>query len=195
MNAQFFVVAIVTVWALSIAVAGIAPGDANAYHRAVKANKLDRLRKLTVQDTSGLNHQGPGLQSPVMFAALQGNAEAVRILIDAGADLTVGEKDGYTVVHGAGFQGRADVLRVLHEKGVDLNDRNHRDGFTGLHRACWGQSPAHAQTVRVFLELGVDPNQKAADGRTCGEMSSNHATKQVLEAFFRDKEERQKQEL
>lgn len=44
-----------------------------------------------------------------------------------GADTTIGERDGYTPMHGAGFQGRADIADLLFKAGVGLRDV-HADG-------------------------------------------------------------------
>ena len=45
-----------------------------------------------------------GGQSPLMAASLRGSVHAVRVLLKAGADATIGESDGYTPLHGAAFQ-------------------------------------------------------------------------------------------
>jgi ankyrin repeat protein len=42
-----------------------------------------------------------------MNAVLSGKIEAVKFLLSAGADSSIGENDEYTPMHGAGFQGRA----------------------------------------------------------------------------------------
>jgi ankyrin repeat protein len=39
-------------------------------------------------------------------------------------DFSIGEKDGYTPMHGAGFQGRADIARLLIAAGLDPSDRH-----------------------------------------------------------------------
>ena len=45
-----------------------------------------------------------------MGGVLSGSTEAVAFLLEKGADFRIGEKDGYTPPHGAGFQGRADIV-------------------------------------------------------------------------------------
>ena len=35
-----------------------------------------------------------------------------------GVDVTIGEKDGYTPMHGAGFQGRAKIGQLLISHGI-----------------------------------------------------------------------------
>ena len=44
-------------------------------------------------------------QTPLMKSVLMGHTEIVKILLDLEeVDVTIGEKDGYTPMHGAGFQ-------------------------------------------------------------------------------------------
>jgi|TARA_B110000196_G_C20763522_1_gene483259 ankyrin repeat protein len=94
---------------------------------------------------------------------------AVEALLSAGADATIGEGDGYTPMHGAGFQGRAEVAKLLIAHGLDPSDV-HSDGYTPLHRSCWGGEQRHTEMARVLLEAGVPHDQKATDGKTPIEM-------------------------
>ena len=52
-----------------------------------------------------------------MRAVLSGKLRAVELLLRAGADTSIGEKDGYTPLHGAGFQGRAAI--ATRPQGLD----------------------------------------------------------------------------
>jgi ankyrin repeat protein len=133
-----------------------------------------------------------------MAASLAGNADIVRLLLQHGADPTVGENLGYTAPHGAAFQGHANVLLVLHEVfaragllavpdrltlllqfGIELNAM-HEDGFTPFHRACWGAERRHTQTVELLLELGVDPHSRGRGGRSCVDMTPSALTRRLV---------------
>ena len=46
------------------------------------------------------------------------------------------------------------MVPILKEHGLDLLD-THKDGFIGMHRACWGQEQRHTDTVKAFLEAGA----------------------------------------
>ena len=46
----------------------------------------------------------------------------MKALIAHNADATIGEKDGYTPMHGAGFQGRATMVPLLQAYGLDPNE-------------------------------------------------------------------------
>jgi hypothetical protein len=72
-----------------------------------------------------------------------------RVLLANKADWKIGEEDGYTCLHGAGFQGRAGVARAAISFGLPPDDL-HQDGYRPLHRAAWGNSKGHADTMRCL---------------------------------------------
>ena len=91
-------------------------------------------------------------------------------------------------MHGAGFQGRAEIAELLITKGdLDPSDRvccatpmasltaslQHADGFTPLHRACWGDTPGHTAMVEVLLKFGVSPAERTGDGKLPSELTQN----------------------
>lgn len=85
----------------------------------------------------------------------------MRTLLDNGADPSIPENSGFTIMHGAAFRGRAVLVRLLAKHGAETNTL-HKDGFAPLHRACWGNEPDDTETVRALLELGVPANTPAS---------------------------------
>ena len=86
----------------------------------------------------------------------------------------------FTAMHGAGFQGRAEIVKILVDHGLDPLD-THKDGYIGMHRACWGREKRHAETVQAFIDAGVPydyPSEK--DGKPCREMTQNPDTIEVI---------------
>ena len=72
---------------------------------------------------------------------------------------------------------KADLLLKLHT----LLGVKHEDGFTPLHRACWGREARHTETVRVLLKAGAPPDDVGPDARSMVEMASgNPATQKLL---------------
>mmetsp|Transcript_13077 Transcript_13077/g.19281 ORF Transcript_13077/g.19281 Transcript_13077/m.19281 type:complete len:202 (-) Transcript_13077:23-628(-) len=123
-------------------------------------------------------------QTPLMASVLRGRTTTVRLLLGKDADFTIGEKDGYTPAHGAGFQGRAEIMQVLHEHGVNVIDDFHTDGYAPLHRACWGREQRHTDTIAYLVEkVGVDPELKSKDGKICAGMTRNEATRAFLQKY------------
>ena len=43
------------------------------------------------------------------------------------------------------FKGRAEIAKILIAHGLDASDR-HNDGYTPIHRACWGREARHTET-------------------------------------------------
>mmetsp|Transcript_3276 Transcript_3276/g.5094 ORF Transcript_3276/g.5094 Transcript_3276/m.5094 type:complete len:188 (+) Transcript_3276:77-640(+) len=145
----------------------------------VALDDAEKIRTAVAADSSELNKVGGGGQTPIMAACLGGKVNAVKALLDLGADVSIGEQDGYTPMHGAGFQGRAEVAKLLISHGLSMTDR-HEDGYTPFHRACWGMESRHTDTVRVFLDAGIDIDIKGADGKTCRRMTKNEKTRKLL---------------
>jgi len=58
---------------------------------------------------------------PLFLAAGEGNLEAVRYLLDEGADVNAREKLGDTALTEATYYGRFEVVKELLFRGADLN--------------------------------------------------------------------------
>jgi ankyrin repeat protein len=88
-----------------------------------------------------------------MYAAAFGNAETVKILIDAGAEVNARNSFDATALLWGGAD--IDKVRLLVEHGADVNARS-KIGRTPLHQAatCEGCSAI----VRYLLSKGADPN-------------------------------------
>ncbi|CAL1138291.1 unnamed protein product, partial [Cladocopium goreaui] len=148
-------------------------------HAAVRADDPAKLQE-ALDAGEDINMIGPGGQTPLMHGVLTGNPVCVKYLLGAKADTSIPEKDGYTPMHGAGFQGRAEIAKMLIAYRLNPSDK-HKDGFTPLHRACWGSEQRHADAVRALLRAGVPYDQPADNGQRCLDMTSNEATKKLLE--------------
>ncbi len=108
-------------------------------------------------DPNAANNNG---RTPVMEQA--GNPEAVKLLLDAGANsdaVTLDEYSRYTPLLGAVRQNAEDSVRMLLRDGAPV-DTKHERGTTLLHYA------ATAEIVRLLLEAGADPNAADDSGGT-----------------------------
>ncbi len=114
--------------------------------------------------------------TPLLFAARQGNMEAVRALITAGADVnqvSAGDRTSPLLI--ATINGHFDVARYLLDHGADPT-RAGENGATPLYgaincewapKALYPQPRAHLQQHTTYLELmkalldkGADPNAR-----------------------------------
>lgn len=135
-------------------------------HEAIDRDDLDAVKD-ALEGGEDINVKSKNNQSPVMHAALDGKFNIAEYLLTKKPDLTLTDgatkKEGYTPIHGAAFKGKAKIVKLLIENGMDANEL-HADGFTPLHRACWGSTAGHAATVEVFLKAGVSASAKSQDG-------------------------------
>jgi uncharacterized protein len=81
-----------------------------------------------------------------------GDAEAVRRLLDAGADVDEQDDDRANALLACGVTGNAEVLRVVLAAGPDLT-RTNRYGGTALIPAC---ERGHVEVVRELLATDID---------------------------------------
>ena len=68
----------------------------------------------------------------LMYAARQGASDAVRMLVDKGADLATTDPDGYSALHIAIMNAQFDTAAALIDKGADVGQPD-RNGQTPLY--------------------------------------------------------------
>ena len=169
----------------------------NEVFDAIKGDNTEALRRIISDNTDNLDSfinlkDEESGQTPVMMSVLRGRTEMARLLLaETAVDVSIGEMQGYTVMHGAGFQGRAEILKLLLEDKRDIDPSEiHQDGFSPLHRACWGNEARHTDTVKVFLEVaGVPWDLRSKKGTTCLDVTSNQGTRNLLNKWKKPKED------
>ena len=165
--------------------AAIASNDVNGIHKALKGEVIAELDRQNEQR---------GLQTPLMFATLSGKVEAVIALLSYNPDVAVGEKEGYTPLHGAGFQGRAKIAKELIAHGLDPREK-HADGYEPIFRACWGKEQRHTDTVRVFIEAGVPVDVRGPNGIGLKSAAKNNPNTVKMIIEYEEKKKAQTAEL
>ena len=89
-------------------------------------------------------------------AAVEGNTELAKQLLDEGANPNAKNADGQTPLHPTAWFGHADTAKVLLAAGAnpDIQDKM---GYAPLHTAVLRKATA---VVAVLLEEGANPNAK-----------------------------------
>jgi len=144
------------------------PGGETALMTAARVGVLASVKALLARGaTVDAKDQTHG-QTAVMWAAAEGHAPVVDMLIELGADFNARLASGMTPLLFAVREGRSDVVRVLLKAGVDVNAPVPVEG--GRRRTVGGRAlPAgstpllvavmngHFELAAQLLEAGADP--------------------------------------
>ena len=116
-------------------------------HDAARAGDLESIGELLraglpidATDTDG--------RTPVMVATVARQTEAVRALVDAGADVDIQDNRLDNVFLYAGANGLLDILRIANEAGADPAITNRFGGIALIPASERG----HVEVVRYLLE-------------------------------------------
>jgi ankyrin repeat protein len=100
--------------------------------------------------------------TPLIVAASYGHAEVVKLLLDKGAHVNMGNEGSETALHYAARHGHTKVMRILLEHGADPRLKGTGCG-TPMQWAVRGEQ---RQSVNTLLDYGVSINQEGTDGQT-----------------------------
>jgi ankyrin repeat protein len=100
----------------------LAPDDQLPAYEAAAFGRIARLRRLLDEDPDAANAWSPDGFSALHLAIFGGSDEAVRLLIERGADVDAHATSEIARVRPLGtaaFVGRPDLEKLLHEAGAD----------------------------------------------------------------------------
>jgi ankyrin repeat protein len=147
-----------------------------ALSHALEAMYEDVVDVLLNQPNLDANSRGLNGR-PALFAYVwRDNKERVEKLLAHGADVTVQDNDGDTVLHGAAQTGNVDILRLLLDKGANPNVANKVGGTPLMWAAVYGNEAA----ARVLLSRGADASAKDVDGVTAAEWAARNKRDKVV---------------
>jgi ankyrin repeat protein len=112
----------------------------------------------------------------LMYASMEGHTEDVKLLIEAGADVNLQDKDGYTALMCASEIRYTESVGLLLEAGADVNVQD-SSGYTALMVAseygCIG-------VAKLLLEAGADVNVRDNYGYTALELAKRNGVWDIV---------------
>lgn len=122
-----------------------------------KLGKLVDLKQ-ALSDGSDPNALDDKGITPIAWAAMADQSEAVQLLIDAGANINAKNRDGNGALHGAAFLGRLSVVELMTKNKATVNIRNN-EGETplGSSAAEWNaETQGIVEFIAGILEIEVN---------------------------------------
>ncbi len=145
------------------------PGGETALMTAARVGTVASVKSLLARGAKIDSTDEKHGQSALMWAAAEGHAPVVEMLIEVGADYKARLASGMTPLMFAVREGHSDVVRVLLKAGADVNETVPVEG--GRRRAVGGRalppgatplleavSNAHFELAAQLLDAGADPN-------------------------------------
>jgi ankyrin repeat protein len=145
---------------------------------AAATGKTDRLRTLLAKDASLANVYSPDGFSPLGFAVFFAQPEAVKLLVDAGAEVNAPSRESMKVtpLASAAAAKQTKIARLLIAHGANVNARA-ASGHIPLHEA---SANGNVELVKLLIEKGADVNAKTDDGKTPLDFAVEHKQPEVI---------------
>ncbi|KAK0616191.1 ankyrin repeat-containing domain protein [Immersiella caudata] len=138
--------------------------SSTAVHKAVlDTNRIAVEQALRINPTDLDARDGYGL-SPLHWATYNGNAEAVKTLLDWGANLNPRTRWGVTPLHTAAREwipNAQEIGMMLLKAGADVFALRGTAGWTPLHEDWNGTGASSLAFYEAVLKAGADPNAQA----------------------------------
>lgn len=110
-------------------------------------------------------------------AVLDDCEAAVRLVLDAGAEINAHDWYGKTALMSAGGGGCEGIVQMLLRRGANVNATGSRGGTALLSAA----SSGHASVVKLLLDAGADPEARTAQGNSSQTLARGRGHKEVVE--------------
>lgn len=149
--------------AINVLLGRTAEDALNVYEAAATGNPR-RLKTILGQSRVRINTANEEGFTPLSLAAFFGHVEAVKVLLENGADVNQKPPSRFqnTAVDAAVAGEHPDVVRVLLASGADPNVRS-EENYTSLHKAV---AHGNLEIVRLLLDHGADPNATRDGGNS-----------------------------
>ncbi|KAJ8729440.1 hypothetical protein PYW08_001021 [Mythimna loreyi] len=112
--------------------------------------------------TNGIDQHDAFMQTALHYAAEQGHAGVVKLLIEAGSKIDAETGDGVTALHVAVIKNYTDIVKILIKAGSNVNHKTY-DSMTPLHFAT---SRGFLDLVKILVTNGASLEARDANERT-----------------------------
>jgi ankyrin repeat protein len=145
----------------------------------MRSQRLIGLLALTLLGASPGDIPSGG--TPVADGAMLGDREAVRALLQQGADVNAAQGDGMTALHWTSLYGDVEMAKMLLYAGANVKASTRLGAFTPLVLA---SKSGHGSMVSTLLEAGANPNDATTNGTTALMLASASGSVDAVAALL-----------
>ena len=117
------------------------------------------VKKILLQKNNTLNKKDKNFNTALVYAVQNGHTKIVKLLIEAGADLSIRYSLKQTILDHVANTGSSKITQLLIDHGADVNTQN-MWGWTPLHVAYFKR---RKNIVKILLANNADPNIRTFD--------------------------------
>ena len=134
-----------------------------------------------------LNQRSKGRKTPLLVAAGAGQIDAMKALIEKGADLKAIDNMEGNALHQATVWRRPEIIPFLLDKGFDINSKAIY-GATPLHWAVWSMREnrvdlydEYSNFIEIILRHGATKSLKTSGGKTTADWARDRKLIKIAE--------------
>jgi ankyrin repeat protein len=130
-----------------------------------------KVRQLLEARPELISAKGPYGKTPLHWAVVKGNAEAVAFLLLHNADVNAKLEGSYSPVQEAAERGYKEIVGLLLDHKADVNDATGSQRLTPLHLAA---TKGNKDVVELLLARNADVNARDNQGHTPLHWATGH---------------------
>eukprot|EP00741_Cyanophora_paradoxa_P000389 tig00000404_g380.t1 len=163
-----------------------APAGGLDLHGAARAGDVDRIKELVTDENTEINARDKLNRTALHMAAWAGKAEAVKALLQAGADVNAKAADDVTPLMFASQGGHAGaVAAIADDKRSQINAQNSKTKQTALHLAAM---KGHLEVIQILLKHRANLTYKDKHGKRPVDVAKAADVRHVLEEAAKPKQ-------
>jgi cytohesin len=147
---------------LAFVVALLTAAHAGDIHDAAAVGDLDLVRAILANRPEAGQEKDERNDTPLHLAAVNGHTEVVRLLLDSGVPVWIGDNEESSALDVASVSGHVDVVELLIARGANVR-RHDLNGMTALHFASYN---GRTEVARILIEHGADVAYQTRNGST-----------------------------
>jgi uncharacterized protein len=137
----------------------------------------------TISLLEQVNYKDPEGNTPLLYAAIEGNVGSVKVLVEAGADVNIQNNQGESAILLATNHDNVDIAMLLYNHGASIPKSGVFIDMRYTPISWLSQSPSMLQHLELYLRAGVDMHELNEDGTSVLHVAVAHSNVRAINAL------------